>query len=98
MKARIKAFVGTIARPRHHRRARRKAVEGPARPVGGMPSPGWQPMSPDVIDRKVEGWGATQSGRGETGRHARFRFWWLRPWGFNSLRPHQPTSLDGQQP
>src|SRR5215469_13806628 len=28
-------------------------------------------------------------GRGGTGRHARFRFWWRKPWGFKSLRPHQ---------
>ena len=27
-------------------------------------------------------------GRGEIGRHARFRFWWRKPWGFKSLRPH----------
>src|SRR5262245_57627676 len=39
----------------HHRREGRKAVEGPARRVGGVPPPGWQPMSPDVIDREVEG-------------------------------------------
>src|SRR5262245_4872420 len=39
----------------HHRRAGRKAVEGPARRVGGVPPPGWQPMSPDVIGREVEG-------------------------------------------
>src|SRR5262249_35785245 len=38
----------------HHRREGRKAVEGPARRVGGVPPPGWQPMSPDVIDREVE--------------------------------------------
>ena len=28
-------------------------------------------------------------GRGGIGRHARFRFWWRKPWGFKSLRPHQ---------
>ena len=27
-------------------------------------------------------------GRGGIGRHARFRFWWRKPWGFKSLRPH----------
>src|SRR3546814_5280060 len=28
-------------------------------------------------------------GRGETGRRARFRFWYRKMWGFKSLRPHQ---------
>ncbi len=32
-------------------------------------------------------------GRGGIGRHARFRFWWLRLWGFKSLRPHQRARL-----
>ena len=27
-------------------------------------------------------------GRGEIGRRARFRFWYLTMWGFKSLRPH----------
>jgi hypothetical protein len=36
-------------------------------------------------------------GRGGTGRHARFRFWWRKPWGFKSLRPHhwQPCPMAG---
>src|SRR6195256_1823718 len=34
-------------------------------------------------------------GRGGTGRHARFRFWWRKPWGFKSLRPHH--AADGQR-
>ena len=34
------------------------------------------------------GSGTLGSGRGGIGRHARFRIWWLRPWGFESLRPH----------
>src|SRR3546814_16397100 len=28
-------------------------------------------------------------GRGEIGRRARFRFWYRKMWGFESLRPHQ---------
>lgn len=28
-------------------------------------------------------------GCGEIGRHARFRFWWRKPWEFKSLHPHQ---------
>lgn len=32
--------------------------------------------------------GVCVRGRGETGRHARFRSWWRKPWGFKSLRPH----------
>ena len=32
---------------------------------------------------------AASSGRGGIGRHARFRFWWRKSWGFKSLRPHQ---------
>ena len=28
-------------------------------------------------------------GRGGTGRHARFRIWCRKAWGFESLRPHQ---------
>ena len=32
-------------------------------------------------------------GRGGIGRHARFRFWWRKPWGFKSLRPHH-TEID----
>ncbi len=31
-------------------------------------------------------------GRGGIGRHARFRFWWRKPWGFKSLRPHHPAA------
>jgi hypothetical protein len=29
------------------------------------------------------------SGRGGIGRHAGFRYLWRKPWGFESLRPHQ---------
>ena len=32
-------------------------------------------------------------GRGETGRRARFRFWYRKMWGFESLRPHQCARL-----
>ncbi len=32
-------------------------------------------------------------GRGGIGRHARFRIWWRKPWGFESLRPHQYLGL-----
>ena len=32
----------------------------------------------------------TMCGRGEIGRHARFRFWCRKTWGFKSLRPHHP--------
>ena len=52
--ARIEASVHPSAAA-HHRREGRKAVEGPARRVGGVQSASWQPMSPDVIDREVEG-------------------------------------------
>ena len=31
-------------------------------------------------------------GRGEIGRRARFRFWYLTMWGFKSLRPHHSFS------
>ena len=37
------------------------------------------------------------SGRGEIGRRARFRFWYRKMWGFESLRPHQfPAPAFGQ--
>ena len=36
---------------------------------------------------------AEPCGRGGTGRHAGFRFLWASPWGFKSLRPHQPNCL-----
>tara|TARA_B100001057_G_scaffold499820_1_gene611967 strand:- start:6847 stop:7059 length:213 start_codon:yes stop_codon:yes gene_type:complete len=32
-------------------------------------------------------------GCGGIGRHARFRFWWRKPWGFKSLHPHQDISV-----
>ncbi len=36
-------------------------------------------------------------GRGGIGRHARFRFWWRKPWGFKSLRPHQSLRSSERQ-
>ncbi len=32
-------------------------------------------------------------GRGEIGRRARFRIWFRKEWGFESLRPHQALTL-----
>jgi hypothetical protein len=48
------------------------------------------PLARAVYRPPAIGW--VFSGRGGIGRHARFRFWWLRPWGFESLRPHQSQS------
>src|SRR5580698_6619999 len=51
-------------------------------------------VKPSVQARWAEpGWAARPAGlwlrgRGGIGRHARFRFWWRKPWGFKSLRPH----------
>ena len=37
---------------------------------------------------RSRGLASRSRGRGGIGRHARFRFWWRKPWGFKSLRPH----------
>ena len=42
-----------------------------------------------ATDRALPPRGARCGGRGGTGRHAGFRFRWRKPWGFESLRPHQ---------
>src|SRR4051812_11629329 len=38
------------------------------------------------------------SGRGGTGRRARFRSWYRKMWGFESLRPHQSPPHQGRTP
>ena len=49
-------------------------------------------LTPRLLGRRRPKEGApSESGRGEIGRHARFRFWWRKLWGFKSLRPHQPA-------
>src|SRR5258708_5403328 len=37
-------------------------------------------------------------GCGGIGRHARFRFWWRKSWGFKSLHPHQTTMAPRRRP
>src|ERR1700723_229506 len=56
-------------------------------------------MDPQVrVVREVwprEAWLRIGRGRGGIGRHARFRFWWRKPWGFKSLRPHHKALAPG---
>ena len=47
-----------------------------------------------VRHRRLTAWRTPRTceaprGRGGTGRHAGFRIRWRKPWGFESLRPHQ---------
>ena len=57
-------------------------------PLGTVGKPAVDRRCPSLRPRREEAYLRAPCGRGGIGRHARFRIWCRKAWGFESLRPH----------
>ena len=56
--------------------------------LGTVGKPAVDRRCPSLRPRREEAYLRAPCGRGGIGRHARFRIWCRKAWGFESLRPH----------